>query len=179
MVPAARVPSTTKLKDEQKALHYELHKNIALQRSVTISQAEKIQHFQEENADLKKQLSEAQASSKFETLRASQKNLEAKLAEAEQKISEKNSEFARKTGEFELKRQTDSDIIQKQQREIGGLRKYMETTESCWDLLNSDVMAGEEEDEDVSSPAKDAEKEAPTDAGGAEANVETSPVKEK
>jgi predicted RNase H-like nuclease (RuvC/YqgF family) len=76
----------------------------------------------------------------LETLRASQKNLEAKLAEAEQKISEKNSEFARKTGEFELKRQTDSDIIQKQQREIGGLRKYMETAESCWDLLNSDVM---------------------------------------
>ncbi|KAK1683758.1 hypothetical protein QYE76_044606 [Lolium multiflorum] len=133
---------------EQKALHYELHKNIALQRHVTISQAEKIQHFQAENADLNKQLSEAQgassslaaASSELETLRASQKNLEAKLAEAEQKISEKNSELARKTGEFELKRQTDSDIIQKQQKEIGGLRKYMETAESCWDLLNSDVM---------------------------------------
>jgi hypothetical protein len=45
---------------EQKALHYELHKNIALQRRVTISQAEKIQRFQTENADLKKQLSEAQ-----------------------------------------------------------------------------------------------------------------------
>jgi hypothetical protein len=37
-----------------------LHKNIALQRRVTISQAEKIQHFQAENAALKKQLSEAQ-----------------------------------------------------------------------------------------------------------------------
>jgi hypothetical protein len=45
---------------EQKALHYELHKNIALQRRVTISQAEKIQHCQAENAALKKQLSEAQ-----------------------------------------------------------------------------------------------------------------------
>ncbi|KAK1619338.1 hypothetical protein QYE76_024855 [Lolium multiflorum] len=130
------------------ALHYELHKNIALQRRVTISQAEKIQCLQAENADLKKQLSEAQgassslaaASSELETLRASQKNLEAKLAVAEQKISEKNSELARKTGEFELKRQTDSDTIQKQQREIGGLRKYMETAESCWDLPNSDVM---------------------------------------
>ncbi|XP_071685398.1 uncharacterized protein [Lolium perenne] len=133
---------------EQKALHYELHKNIALQRRVTISQAEKIQHFQAENAALKKQLSEAQgassslaaASSELETLRAAHKNLEAKLAVAEQKISEKNSELIRKTGEFELKRQTDSDIIQKQQKEIGGLRKYMETAESCWDLLNSDVM---------------------------------------
>ncbi|XP_047071942.1 MOB kinase activator-like 1A [Lolium rigidum] len=111
---------------EQKALHYELHKNIALQRRVTISQAEKIQRFQAENADLKKQLSEAQgassslaaSSSELETLRASQKNLEAKLAEAEQKISEKNSELARKTGEFELKRQTDSDIIQKQQKNL-------------------------------------------------------------
>ncbi|KAK1610691.1 hypothetical protein QYE76_034364 [Lolium multiflorum] len=133
---------------EQKALHYELHKNIALQRRVTISQAEKIQHFQAENAALKKQLSEAQgassslaaASSELETLRAAHKNLEAKLAVAEQKLSEKNSELIRKTGEFELKRQTDSDIIQKQQKEIGGLRKYMETAESCWDQLNSDVM---------------------------------------
>jgi DNA-directed RNA polymerase subunit F len=45
---------------EQQALHYELHKNIALQHRVTLSQAEKIQNFKEENADLKKQLSEAQ-----------------------------------------------------------------------------------------------------------------------
>jgi hypothetical protein len=45
---------------EQQALHYELHKNIALQRRVTISQAEKIQQFRQENADLKKQLSDAQ-----------------------------------------------------------------------------------------------------------------------
>jgi hypothetical protein len=45
---------------EQQALHYELHKNIALQRRVTLSQAEKIQLFKQENADLKKQLSNAQ-----------------------------------------------------------------------------------------------------------------------
>jgi hypothetical protein len=45
---------------EQQALRYELHKNIALQRRVTLSQAEKIQYFKEENADMKKQLSEAQ-----------------------------------------------------------------------------------------------------------------------
>ncbi|KAK1660502.1 hypothetical protein QYE76_048661 [Lolium multiflorum] len=144
--PAASTPP--EIIPEQKALHYELHKNIALQRRVTISQAEKIQRFQTENADLKKKLSEAQgassslaaASSELETLRASQKNLEAKLAEAEQKLAEKNSELTRKVGEFELKRKTDSDTIQKQQKELGGLRKYMETAESCWDLLNSDVM---------------------------------------
>ncbi|KAK1652194.1 hypothetical protein QYE76_069999 [Lolium multiflorum] len=147
-VPAPKSLAPTPEAAEQKALHYELHKNIALQCRVTISQAEKIQHFQAENAALKKQLSEAQgassslaaASSELETLRAAHKNLEAKLAVAEQKLSEKNSELIRKTGEFELKRQTDSDIIQKQQKEIGGLRKYMETAESCWDLLNSDVM---------------------------------------
>jgi hypothetical protein len=43
----------------------------------------------------------------------------------------------------------------------------------------SPTAAGAEEDEDVSSPAKDAEKEAPTDAEGGDANVETSPAKEK
>jgi hypothetical protein len=48
------------LLQEQQALHYELHKNIALQRCVTLSQAEKIQAAKEENAELKKQLAEAQ-----------------------------------------------------------------------------------------------------------------------
>jgi hypothetical protein len=45
---------------EQQALHYELHKNIVLQRRVTLSEAEEIQQFRQENADLKKQLSDAQ-----------------------------------------------------------------------------------------------------------------------
>ncbi|KAK1661398.1 hypothetical protein QYE76_049557 [Lolium multiflorum] len=133
---------------EQQALHYELHKNIALQRRVTISQAEKIQHFKTKNADLKKQLSEAQgassslagASSELETLRASQKNLEAKLAEAEKILAAKNSELIQKEGEFQLKIQTDRDTIQKQQKELGGLRKYMETAETCWDWLNFGVL---------------------------------------
>ncbi|KAK1678949.1 hypothetical protein QYE76_039797 [Lolium multiflorum] len=134
---------------EQKALHYELHKNIALQRRVTINQAEKIQSFQTENADLKKQLSEAQvgassslaaASSELETLRASQKDLEAKLAEAEKKLAEKNSELIQKEGEFQLKRKTDSDTIKKQQKELGGLRKYMDTAEASWDWLISGVL---------------------------------------
>nr|XP_051221527.1 chromatin-remodeling ATPase INO80-like [Lolium perenne] len=112
---------------EQQALHYELHKNIALQRRVSLSQAEKIQHFKEENADLKKQLLEAQgassslaaASSELETLRASQKTLEAKLAETEKKLAEKSSELIRKEGEFQLKRKTDSETIKEQQKELG------------------------------------------------------------
>ncbi|KAK1645346.1 hypothetical protein QYE76_063151 [Lolium multiflorum] len=133
---------------EQQALHYELHKNIALQRRVTLSQAEKIQMFKQENTDLKKHLSFAQgassslaaASSELETLRSSQKDLEAKLVEAEKKLAEKNSELIRKEGEFELKTKVDSESIQKQQKELGGLQSYMETVEMHWDLLNEDVM---------------------------------------
>ncbi|KAK1670040.1 hypothetical protein QYE76_058199 [Lolium multiflorum] len=133
---------------EQQALHYELHKNIALQRRVTLCQAEKIQHFKQENADLKKKLSDAQgastslaaASSELGTLRSSHKDLESKLAEAERKLAEKSSELIRKEGEFQLKRKTDSETIKQQHKELGGLRKYMETAEQCWDLLNSDFM---------------------------------------
>ncbi|KAK1608903.1 hypothetical protein QYE76_032576 [Lolium multiflorum] len=133
---------------EQQTLHYELHKNIALQRRVTLSQAEKIHLFKQENTDLKKQLSEAQgassslaaASSELETLRASQKDLESKLVEAEKKLAEKSLELIRKEGEFQLKRKTDSETIKEQQKELGGFRKYMETAEQCWDLMNSDFM---------------------------------------
>ncbi|KAK1613650.1 hypothetical protein QYE76_019167 [Lolium multiflorum] len=82
----------------------------------------------------------AVASSELETLRASHKDLEAKLANAEKYLAEKKSELIRKEGEFQLKRKTDSETIQAQQKELGGLRKYMETAESCWDLLNSDFM---------------------------------------
>ncbi|KAK1641572.1 hypothetical protein QYE76_059377 [Lolium multiflorum] len=45
---------------EQQALHYELHKNIALQRRVTLGQAENIRTLENENAELSKQLAEAQ-----------------------------------------------------------------------------------------------------------------------
>jgi septal ring factor EnvC (AmiA/AmiB activator) len=82
----------------------------------------------------------AAASSELEILRASHKTLEAKLAEAEKSLAEKKSELIRKEGEFQLKRRTDSETIQAQQKELGGLRKYMETAEGCWDLLNSDFM---------------------------------------
>jgi hypothetical protein len=42
------------------APHYELHKIIALQHRVTLGEAEKVQTFKKENADLKKQLTDAQ-----------------------------------------------------------------------------------------------------------------------
>ncbi|KAK1650983.1 hypothetical protein QYE76_068788 [Lolium multiflorum] len=109
---------------------------------------EKIQQFKQENADLKKKLSDAQgastslaaASSELETLRSSHKDLQSKLAEAEKKLAEKSSELIRKEREFQLKRKADSETIKHQHKELGGLRKYMEIAEQCWDLLNSDFM---------------------------------------
>nr|XP_051221555.1 uncharacterized protein LOC127339780 [Lolium perenne] len=151
------------LLQEHQALHYELHKNIALQRRVTLSQAEKIQAAKEENAELKKQLAEAQgassslatASSELENLRSSFQDLETKLAEAEQKrewaqkqLAEKNSKLIKKEGEFAMKQKVDSDTLQKQQKEINGLWKYMDTVEKHCDLLNADVMEPLEYDEE-------------------------------
>ncbi|KAK1628099.1 hypothetical protein QYE76_002414 [Lolium multiflorum] len=129
---------------EQQVLHYELHKNIALQRRVSLGQADNIRALKHENAELKKQLADAQGASsslamtstELENLRSSYQDLETKLTEAEQKreqaekqLTEKNSEFIKKEGEFQLKRKTDSDTIQKQQKELSGLRKYMQTAE--------------------------------------------------
>jgi hypothetical protein len=58
----------------------------------------------------------------------------------EKQLAEKNYELIQKEGEFEMKRKVDSETLQKQQKEINGLRKYMETAEKHWDLLNEDVM---------------------------------------
>ncbi|KAK1680192.1 hypothetical protein QYE76_041040 [Lolium multiflorum] len=133
---------------EQQALHYELHKNIALQRRVTLGQAENIRTLKNENAELNKQLADAQGassslattSSELENLRSSFQELETKLKEAEQKkeqaekqLAEKNSELIREKGEFLLKRNADSETIKRQQKELNGLRKYMETAEHHWD----------------------------------------------
>ena len=83
----------------------------------------------------------------LENLCSSYHALVTKLAVAEQKrvqakkqLAEKNSELIKKEGEFAMKRKVDSDSIQKQQKEINGLRKYMDTAEKHWDLLNADVM---------------------------------------
>ncbi|KAK1601771.1 hypothetical protein QYE76_016945 [Lolium multiflorum] len=140
---------------EQQALHYELHKNIALQRRVTLGQAESIQTLKSENAELNKQLADAQGassslattSSELENLRSSYQELETKLMEAEQKkeqaekqLAEKNSELIREKGEFLLKRNADSETIKRQQKELNGLRKYMETAEHHWDLLTENIL---------------------------------------
>ncbi|KAK1643550.1 hypothetical protein QYE76_061355 [Lolium multiflorum] len=133
---------------EQQTLHYELHKNITLQRRVTLSQAEQIKNFKQENTDLKKQLADAQgassslaaASSELETLRSARKDPETKLAEAEKKLADKSSELIQRTGEFEMKRKADSETIQRQQKELNGLQRYMETAEQHWDLLNEDIL---------------------------------------
>ncbi|KAK1648820.1 hypothetical protein QYE76_066625 [Lolium multiflorum] len=116
---------------EQQALHYELHKNIALQRRVTLGQAENIRTLKDKNAELNKQLADAQGassslattSSELENLRSSYQGLETKLKEAEQQkehaekqLAEKNSELIREKGEFVLKRNADSETIKRQQR---------------------------------------------------------------
>ncbi|XP_051205200.1 uncharacterized protein [Lolium perenne] len=132
---------------EQQALHYELHKNIALQRRVTLNQAENIRTLKDENAELTKQLADAQASSELENLRSSYQDLETKLKEAELKreqaekqLAEKNSEHIREKGELLLKKNADSETIKRQQKELNGLRKYMETAEHHWDMLNENIL---------------------------------------
>ncbi|KAK1610110.1 hypothetical protein QYE76_033783 [Lolium multiflorum] len=87
------------------------------------------------------------ASSELENLRSSYQDLEMKLAEAEQKreraekqLAEKNSELIKKEGEFAMKQKVDSDTLQKLQKEINGLQKYMDTAQKHRDLLNADVM---------------------------------------
>ncbi|KAK1645470.1 hypothetical protein QYE76_063275 [Lolium multiflorum] len=142
-------------KGEQQALHYELHKNIALQRRVTLGQAENIRALKDKNAELNKQLADAQGassslattSSELENLRSSYQELEIKLKEAEQQkeraekqLAEKNSELIREKGEFVLKRNADSETIKRQQKELNGLRKYMETAEHHWDLLAENIL---------------------------------------
>ncbi|KAK1687094.1 hypothetical protein QYE76_047942 [Lolium multiflorum] len=135
-------------------VHYELHKNIALERRV-IGSSGKYPDLKNENAELNKQLADAQGassslattSSELENLRSSYQELETKLMEAEQKkeqaekqLVEKNSESIKEKGEFLLKRNADSETIKRQQKELNGLRKYMETAERHWDLLNEHIL---------------------------------------
>ncbi|KAK1666549.1 hypothetical protein QYE76_054708 [Lolium multiflorum] len=141
---------------EQQALHYELHKNIALQRRVTLGQAENIRALKDKNAELNKHWrtpkvgassSLATTSSELESLRSSYQELEIKLKEAEQQkeraekqLAEKNSELIKEKGEHVLKRNADSETIKRQQKELNGLRKYMETAEHHWDLLAENIL---------------------------------------
>ncbi|KAK1667937.1 hypothetical protein QYE76_056096 [Lolium multiflorum] len=89
----------------------------------------------------------ATTSSELENLRSSYQELETKLMEAEQKkeqaekqLAEKNSELIREKGEFLLKRNADSETIKRQQKELNGLRKFMETAEHHWDLLAENIL---------------------------------------
>nr|XP_051229652.1 uncharacterized protein LOC127347513 [Lolium perenne] len=82
-----------------------------------------------------------------ENLRSSYQELETKLKEAELKreqaekqLAEKNSEHIREKGEFILKRNADSETIKRQQKELYGFQKYMETAEHHWDLLNENIL---------------------------------------
>ncbi|KAK1648110.1 hypothetical protein QYE76_065915 [Lolium multiflorum] len=54
---------------------------------------------------------------------------EQKKEQAEKQLAEKNSELIKEKGEFLLKRNADSETIKRQQKELNGLRKYMETAE--------------------------------------------------
>ncbi|XP_051229309.1 uncharacterized protein [Lolium perenne] len=108
--------------------------------------------FYERNASVPKvhegaSSSLATASSELENLRSSYQELETKLKEAELKrekaekqLAEKNFEHIRETGELKLKINVDSETIKCQQKELNGLRKYMETAEQHWDLLNENIL---------------------------------------
>ncbi|KAK1666667.1 hypothetical protein QYE76_054826 [Lolium multiflorum] len=129
---------------EQQALHYELHKNIALQRRVTLGQAENIQTLKEKNAELNKQLAGPRRiflpgyDLQLENLRSSYQELELKLKERSAEGACPGGEKLRayrEKGEFLLKRNADSETIKRQQKELNGLRKYMETASTigtCW-----------------------------------------------
>ncbi|KAK1653748.1 hypothetical protein QYE76_071553 [Lolium multiflorum] len=65
---------------------------------------------------------------------------EQKREQAEKQLAEKNSELIREKGEFLLKSNADSETIKRQQKELNGLRKYMETAERHWDLLAENIL---------------------------------------
>ncbi|KAK1682344.1 hypothetical protein QYE76_043192 [Lolium multiflorum] len=68
------------------------------------------------------------------------KEAEQRKEHAEKQLADKNSELIREKGEFLLKRNADSETIKRQQKELNGLRKYMETAEHHWDLLAENIL---------------------------------------
>ncbi|KAK1695975.1 hypothetical protein QYE76_012672 [Lolium multiflorum] len=139
----------------KQALSYELHKNISLQRRITIGLADDVQAGKDKIAELEKQLAEAQnastslatASCELENLRSAYQDLETKRAEADKKreraekqLTEKNSELLQKESDFVQNHQVDSETIQQLQKDVNGLQNYMTTAEKGWDLLNADIM---------------------------------------
>ncbi|KAK1643755.1 hypothetical protein QYE76_061560 [Lolium multiflorum] len=77
----------------------------------------------------------------FDKLVRKQKEAEQQKERVEKQLAEKNSELIREKGEYVLKRNADSETIKRQQKELNGLRKYMETAEHHWDLLAKNILA--------------------------------------
>ncbi|KAK1677143.1 hypothetical protein QYE76_037991 [Lolium multiflorum] len=122
---------------EQQALHYKLHKNISLQRRVTLGQADQIHDAKEKIAELERLLAEAQgvstslatASSELKSLHSAHKDLESKLKEADEKwelaekqLTEKNSQFIRETTDLVEKRRKDSATLKSLQQNVQHLQ---------------------------------------------------------
>ncbi|XP_071680334.1 uncharacterized protein [Lolium perenne] len=78
--------------------------------------------------------------SSYQELETKLKEAELKREQAEKQLAEKNSEHIREKGEFILKRNADSETIKRQQKELYGFQKYMETAEHHWDLLNENIL---------------------------------------
>ncbi|KAK1625841.1 hypothetical protein QYE76_000156 [Lolium multiflorum] len=128
---------------EQQALHYELHKNIAIQCRVSERQAEALEDQRAKITTLEKKLEEAQgadlkgsleaASSELNVLRSANKDLESKLKEAEEKwklIDDYCSELERAQSDLQAKRVVDLDVIKKLQKEVKSLRNFMTRAEA-------------------------------------------------
>ncbi|KAK1631874.1 hypothetical protein QYE76_006189 [Lolium multiflorum] len=82
---------------------------------------------------------------RMESLRSSYQELEIKLKEAEpegacREATGGETPSSSGKGEFVLKRNADSETIKRQQKELNGLRKYMETAEHHWDLLAENIL---------------------------------------
>ncbi|KAK1645017.1 hypothetical protein QYE76_062822 [Lolium multiflorum] len=112
---------------EQQALHYELHKNIALQRARIFFPGDNL-------------LRTGKPALLIPRVGDKVKEAEQQKERVEKQLAEKNSELIREKGEFVLKRNADSETIKRQQKELNGLRKYMETAEHHWDLLAENIL---------------------------------------
>ncbi|KAK1628319.1 hypothetical protein QYE76_002634 [Lolium multiflorum] len=163
IIPAPRKTPTTAATDHQPRAHHKVYEKVSGCWSYNSSSAKRFPHCSTaifssggtisscrkhstgNNSGASSSL--ATTSSELENLRSSYQELETKLKEAEQKkeqaekqLAEKNSELIREKGEFLLKRNADSETIKRQQKELNGLRKYMETAEHHWDLLAENIL---------------------------------------
>ncbi|KAM0925344.1 hypothetical protein ACQ4PT_004266 [Festuca glaucescens] len=139
---------------EQQALHYELHKNIALQRRVSLRQVDLLEDQKVKVTELEKKLEEnqgadlknslASASSELESLRSAHQDLESKLKRAKEKqklaeyqLAQKKSEFIREKDDLVEKRKRDGDMIQKLQSEFPHDDLIKLAGDDCKDLVSA------------------------------------------